>query len=222
MHNSASIIEFSQVVNSFVSILSAEKFFSDLQSSSNLSFVVSKLSINLRESWFGFIERHSVVNLITFRDWLQQKAAVHERLLMSITSNAVQSERNDKFRRHQVLASNVVKNSSRRVSSVRKDQCNLCDESHRIWKCSVFLSKSVKQRSALVREKQLCFTCLQSGHMAQDCSSKLKCRKSGCGKSHNSLLHNDSSSSVASGSKNENGVTSCIVSRARKGVLQVI
>ena len=140
---------------------------------------------------------------------------------MSNTSNAAQSEKNDKFRWHQVLASNVVKNSSSKVSSVRKDQCTLCDESHRIWKCSVFLSKSVKQRSALVREKQLCFTCLQSGHMARDCSSKLKCRKSGCGKSHNSLLHNDSSSSVVSGSKNENGVTSCTVSRARKGALQV-
>ena len=174
MHNSASIIEFSQVANSFVSILSAEKFFSDLQSSSNLSLVVSKLPINLREFWFGFIERHSVVNLITFRDWLQQKAAVPERLLMSNTSNAPQSEKNDKFRRHQVLASNVVKNSSSKVSSVRKDQCTLCDKSHRIWKCSVFLSKSVKQRSALVREKQLYFTCLQSGHIARDCSSKLK------------------------------------------------
>ena len=112
--------------------------------------------------------------------------------------------------------------SKQKVSSVRKDQCTLCDESHRIWKCSVFLSKSVKQRSALVREKQLCFTCLQSGHMARDCSSKLKCRKSGCGKSHNSLLHNDSFSSVVSGSKTENVVTSCTVSRACKGALQVI
>ena len=220
MHNSASIIEFSQVVNSFVSILSAEKFFSDLQSSSNLFLVESNLPINLRESWFGFIERHSVVNLITFRYWLQQKAAVHERLLMSNTSNAAQSEKNDKFRRHQVLASNVVKHSSSKVSSVRKDQYTLCDESQRIWKCSVFSSKSVKQRSALVREKQLCFICLQSGHMARDCSSKLKCRKSGCGKSHNSLLHNDSSSSVVSGSKNENGVTSCTVSRSRSRLLR--
>ena len=223
MHNSASIIEFSQVVNSFVSVLSAEKFFSDLQSSSNLSLVVSKLPINLRESWFGFIERLSVVNLITFRDWLQQKASVHERLLMSNTSNFTQLEKNDKLRKHQVLASNVVKSSNNSQSAnVRKDQCPSCNQSHKIWKCSSFLSKSVKQRSAIVREKQLCFTCLQSGQMARDCSSKLKCRKSGCGNSHNSLLHNDTSSSVGSGSKNENGVTSCTVSRARKGALQVI
>ena len=222
MHNSASIIEFSQLVNSFVSVLSAEKFFSDLQSSRNLSLVVSKLPINLRESWFEFIERLSVVNLITFRDWLQQKASVHERLLMSNTSNFAQLEKNDKLRKHQVLASNVVKTSNNNQSAnVGKDQCPSCNQSHKIWKCSSFLSKSVKQRSAFVREKQLCFACLQSGHMARDCSSKLKFRRSGCGKSHNSLLHNDTSSSVVSGSKNENGVTSCTVSRARKGALQV-
>ena len=131
MHNSASIIELSQIVNSFVSVLSAEKF--DLQSSSNLSLVVSKLPINLRESWFGFFERIPVVNLITFRDWLQQKAAVHERLLMSNTSNVAQSEKNDKFRRHQMLDPNDVKTSRSKVSSnAWKDQYTLCDERHRI------------------------------------------------------------------------------------------
>ena len=57
--------------------------------------------------------------------------------------------------------------------------------------------------------------------MAQECSSKLKCRKSGCGKSHNSLLHNDTSTSVVHGSQNENGDTSCTVSRACKGALQI-
>ena len=111
-HNAASKIEFSQCVNNFVSVLSAEKLFSVLQSSSGLSLVVSKLPINLRESWFGFIKCLSVVNLIAFRDWLQQKAALHQRFLMSNTSNVAQSEKNDKFRRHEVLASNVVKASS--------------------------------------------------------------------------------------------------------------
>ena len=62
----------------------------------------------------------------------------------------------------------------------------------------------------------------QSGNMDRECSSKLKCRKSGSGTSHNSLLHDDTSSSAVSRSKNANDVTSCTVSRARKGALQVI
>ena len=54
MHNSASKIEFSQVLNSFNLVLSVEKFFSGLQTSSTLCLVVSKLPIILRESWIGF------------------------------------------------------------------------------------------------------------------------------------------------------------------------
>ena len=86
MHNSEAIIEFSQAVDAFVSVLSSEQYFSDLQSSSNLSLLVSKLPINLREQWFAFTENSkSAVNLVSFRDWLQKKAMIHERLLLSST-----------------------------------------------------------------------------------------------------------------------------------------
>ena len=86
MHNSESIIEFSQAVDAFVSVLSSEQYFSDLQSSSNLSLLVSKLPINLREQWFAFTENSkSAVKLVSFRDWLQKKAMIHERLLLSST-----------------------------------------------------------------------------------------------------------------------------------------
>ena len=110
-------------MKSFVSVLSAAKFFSDLQCLSNLSLVVFKLPIKLHESWFGFFERFSVVNLITFRDWLQQKAAVHERLLMSNWSSFAQLEENNKLsRKSQYLE-------------------------------MFFVFVQVKQRSAFVREK---------------------------------------------------------------------
>ena len=140
-----------------------------------MCMVVSKLPINVRESLIDFIERLSDVFLFAFRDWLQQKTAVHERFMMSITFNNAQMEKSGKFC-EPVLASNVVKTSSSTVSSnVRKYQFPLCDESNKIWKCSVFWSKSVKQRYAFIREKQLCFTCLQSGHITRGCLSKKKC-----------------------------------------------
>ena len=70
----------------FVSVLLSEQYFSDLQSYSNLSLLVSKLPINLREQWFAFTENSkSAVNLVSFRDWLQKKAMIHERLLLSST-----------------------------------------------------------------------------------------------------------------------------------------
>ena len=61
-----------------------------------MCMVVSKLPINVRESLTDFIERLSDVFLIAFRDWLQQKAAVHERLMMSITFNNAQMEKSGK------------------------------------------------------------------------------------------------------------------------------
>ena len=198
------MIEVSQVVNSFVSFLSAEKFFSDLQSSSSLSLVVSKLPINLRESWFVdllWVFRLSISLSFVFGcsrkpQWMNGFLCLIRLMLPK--------------RRKMTNSVNI------KCTNVRRDQSDFCDESHRNWKCSMFLSKCVKQRSAFVRVKQRCFTCLQFDHIAQYCSSKLRCRKSGCGKSLNSVLHNDTSTSEVSGSKNENVVTSCTVSRVRK------
>ena len=160
MHNSDAIIEFSQIVNAFVSVLSSEGYFSDLQSSSNMSLVVSKLPINLKGQWFAFLERGtSVANLVTFRDWLQQKAVVHGRLLMS----SGKQERSElkapgKIKKHTVFATNTSSSTPNNALSFP-----VCQEVHKVWKCKWFLEKSVKDRIAFVREKKLCFSCLQSG-----------------------------------------------------------
>ena len=84
----------------------------------------------------------------------------------------------------------------------------------------------MKDRIAFVREKKLCFSCLQSGHLSKDCKMNLKCVKKGCKKSHNVLLHLENNRTPAkvsaSGSPSEISVSSCTVSRARKGALQVL
>ena len=81
----------------------------------------------------------------------------------------------------------------------------------------------MKQRTQFVRENQLCFSCLQSGHMARDCKKRLKCPKPRCTKAHNVLRHSSELSSPTVDSKvTGEGVSSCTISRARKGALQVI
>ena len=73
-------------MDAFVSVLSSEQYFSDLQYSSNLSNLVSKLPKNFREQWFAITENtKSAVNLVSFRDWLQKKAMIHVGLLLSST-----------------------------------------------------------------------------------------------------------------------------------------
>ena len=169
-----------------MSVLSSEQYFSDLQTSSNLSLLVSKLPINLREQWFAFTENSkSAVNLVSFRDLLQKKAMIHERLLLSSTKTEKCEQKPERVRRANVFATSVSNSTDKQRNN--QNSCPLCQGSHELWKCGAFLGKSVKQRSTFARDSKLCFSCLQAGHMSKDCKMDLKCIKKGCKKSHNVL-----------------------------------
>ena len=58
---------------------------------------------------------------------------------------------------------------------------------HPLYVCRKFKSVSPGQRMNLVREHQLCFNCLQSGHFAPQCPSDRKCGE--CRRPHHTLLH---------------------------------
>ena len=131
MHNSEAIIEFSQAVDAFVSVLSSEQYFSDLQSSSNLSLLVSKLPINLREQWFAFTENSkSAVNLVSFRDWLQKKAMILERLLLSSTITEKCEQKHERVRRANVFATSVSNSTDKQRNN--QNSCPLCQGSHKL------------------------------------------------------------------------------------------
>ena len=70
----------------------------------------------------------------------------------------------------------------------RIKRCMACDSvSHVVWRCENFIKRSLSDRKALVRQKNLCFNCLGIGHIARNCSRQRKCRT--CSKVHHSLLH---------------------------------
>ncbi|CAL8145348.1 unnamed protein product [Orchesella dallaii] len=53
----------------------------------------------------------------------------------------------------------------------------------------MFLTKSPKERSEMVKQQRLCFNCLRKDHRILNCSSKTTCRK--CHRRHHTLLHED-------------------------------
>lgn len=65
-------------------------------------------------------------------------------------------------------------------------KCQLCDKDHYLARCPAFLEKSIADRTALVKEKNLCLNCFRYGHTSQVCRSS-KCRS--CGQTHNTALH---------------------------------
>ena len=85
MPNSKSIISFASCISSIVAVLKSLGYEYDLKSTSVLNQVISKLPLNMKESW----SLHSVKKcwrqptVLDFNDWLHDKAEAHE--LMSTT-----------------------------------------------------------------------------------------------------------------------------------------
>lgn len=78
--------------------------------------------------------------------------------------------------------------------------CVICNESHRIYDCITFKTKSLKERLTDVAKYKLCSNCLRQGHPVSDCRMG-PCRI--CNKRHNSLLHNPSPTTTANAAVDE-------------------
>ena len=190
----------------------------------NLSLLVSKFPINLREQWFAFTEiSKSAVNLVSFPDWLQKKAMINERLLLSSSKTDKCEHKPERVRRANVFAPSVSNSTDKQRNNQKS--CTFCQGSHKLWKCAAFLGKSVEQRSSFARDK-CCISCLQADHMSNDCKMYLKCIKKGCKKSHNGLLHIENSKKSGKAAEiatvSENSIASCTVAQARRGTFLVL
>ena len=68
------------------------------------------------------------------------------------------------------------------------DSCGVCGENHATVDCDVLASLEPDQKVARLREKRLCFECLESGHTARTCDrEKPVCCI--CHGSHHTILH---------------------------------
>ena len=69
-------------------------------------------------------------------------------------------------------------------------KCYLCNGDHSLRTCSQFTSMSVQKRMDLVKEKRLCFNCLETrNHSARWCGKRSDCDTDGCRYKHSKLLH---------------------------------
>ena len=67
--------------------------------------------------------------------------------------------------------------------------CVLCKKSHDLDDCRIFLAKSLLERKAFIKEKNLCFACFGSNHISKKCKHRKKCKV--CSKFHPTSLHGD-------------------------------
>ena len=95
-------------------------------------------------------------------------------------------------------------------------KCYVCEEDHRVIECPAMAKASVPGRLELAKKARLCFSCLNRGHLKNDCRSRKRCEKSeSCPFFHHPLLHSNPPSSPPVGN-----VTP--VNPARPGVASVL
>lgn len=86
-------------------------------------------------------------------------------------------------------SSKAVSSKKHTVNNITILKCTFCGEPHHLYRCSKFASASIIARREHVRQKQICYNCLQHGHSVESCPSNRHCRK--CKKAHHTLLHQD-------------------------------
>ena len=61
-------------------------------------------------------------------------------------------------------------------------------------RCQELKDASVQDRWQIVKEKNLCFSCLEAGHWSRECKDRRRCRVKGCDRWHDALLHEEKKS----------------------------
>ena len=75
------------------------------------------------------------------------------------------------------------------IDSKENISCDVCGDNHTILNCSKFDRMSVPVRWETAKRLNLCYRCLDKGHIGKSCERSRACRLGGCRKLHNKLLH---------------------------------
>ena len=88
------------------------------------------------------------------------------------------------------------------LNTIRGSKCSFCDQvNHTIDKCFKFKAIPITDREAFVKEKGLCFGCLNKGHLSKECKQRLKC--SVCSSKHPTPFHGNAKYKGSSNSNQE-------------------
>ena len=74
-----------------------------------------------------------------------------------------------------------------------RSTCLLCQGPHPLFYCPTFAEMTVPLRKEKAMALKICLNCLKPHHVARECNSTFRCKAQGCGRKHNSLLHEERS-----------------------------
>lgn len=148
--------------------------------------IVRKLPEKLRTDWENSLHDYSTYpSFEPLSSFLQNRCFAHESVHGDLPSKSSPRKSNAEEKLKQKASLATIAKVKVATTSPK---CSLCNKDHYLSQCAQFQAKTVADRFAFIKEKQLCSNCFRQYHSAINCNSS-KCRK--CGKAHHTLLHRE-------------------------------
>ena len=156
-------MEYCYTISDCIVALSQLNYTTDLFSSDILRKVIRRLPPKFHGKWAKFcftLRRVKEPTLVDFENWLQDRILAFKEPYLPVKHELNKNRDTDEKYVSPTLTSN---------------KCVLCDNKHRFFKCNKYKSLDPADRLNLVKEKNLCFNCLKSGHRTQSRKSPNSC-----------------------------------------------
>lgn len=175
----------------------------ELDMPANMRAIISKLPFKMREQWrvttheimertnnrahfidlVAFIERHvKILSDPLFGDIHDSPSTIFPRAKSHFRPKSF-----PKFGfKGNTVATTVTSGVSKEINK-ECPNCVFCAKGHLLENCKNFTSMKHKDKIQWLKEKQLCFACLSTGHMSRVCEQRLKCKA--CSQTHPTVLH---------------------------------
>ena len=182
-----------------VSTLRHGGYSNELQSNATLASIVGKLPPNLRSRWAqaSYQITDHMPDLMDLDKWLDNYILAEACVRVGIENSAPPSSHSSKDRQEQKGGRNskpkvftgATTDGASASDTSSSAKCAHCDRPHMTRECRKFQALEMDKRIVIVREKNLCISCLEPGHGIKSCSRKKKCGLSGCKGAHSQWLH---------------------------------
>lgn len=186
------LIDFGLAVENLVVHLQAAKQENHLTNPVLLQELISKLPAQLRLDWARYKLLHQDNTLVAFGEFMNEliQAASEVSFDLPVSSPARAEKPRDREKAF-VYAHDAVETESRNNGVMRKipKPCIVCGATgHRLAECEEFEAKGIQERMQIVRQHNLCRTCLNF-HQKWPCRTWQGCGMEGCREKHHFLLH---------------------------------
>jgi len=182
------IIDLSNAVIGLVASMRSLGHCEHMQSLQLLQELVAKLTPSLLLQWGG-VATNGFVDVSSFSDWLLTITDAASFITIPYTAKKDVREQNERKQHARKEAVFATVNSG---EANRSSECAICGrQAPGPTECRELQSSAVSKRWKLVKQKRLCFRCLEKKHRAMECQSKIKCDVENCDRNHHPMLHDE-------------------------------